>query len=68
MGDTKARATVTSCESCDGARAHSGSYYGLFANKQTANEKSPHFAAAKRGDNTAPRAIKQIHAMQKRAA
>jgi hypothetical protein len=39
-----------------------------FANKQTANNKSPHFAAAKRGDNAALRAIKQIHAMQKRAA
>jgi len=68
MGDTKARATVTAGESRDGARAHSGSYYGPFESKQTANNKSPHFAAAKRGENAAPRAIKQIHAMQKRAA
>jgi hypothetical protein len=62
------RVTVTAGESRDGARAHSGSYYGLFASKQTANNKSRHFSAVKRGENAAPRAIKQIHAMQKRAA
>jgi hypothetical protein len=62
------RVTVTAGESCDGARAYSSSYYGPFANNQTANNKSPNFATAKRGENAAPRAIKQIHAMQKQAA
>jgi hypothetical protein len=62
------RVTVTAGESCDVARAHSSIYYGPFASKQTANNKSPHFAAAKRGENAAPRAIKQIHVMQKQAA
>jgi hypothetical protein len=49
-------------------RVHSGSYYGPFASKQTANNKSPHSTAEQWGENTAHRASKQIHAMQKQAA
>jgi hypothetical protein len=60
------RATVAAGESCDGAR--SAAITGPFASKQTANNKSPHSTAEKWGENTAHRAIKQIHAMQKQAA
>jgi hypothetical protein len=41
--------------------------FRTFRSNQTANNKSPHFAAAKPGENAARRASKQIHAMQKRA-
>jgi hypothetical protein len=50
-----------------GCAARSIRNSGHFRTKQTANNKSPYFAAAKRGENAARGASKQIDAMQKRA-
>jgi len=68
MGDSKAsgrrrRPRIVSAQA-DRIRA---SFPDFSITKQTANDKSPHFAAAERGDNAARKATKQIDAMQKRA-
>jgi len=67
IGDTKAAGVASAARSRSGCRARFICNSGHFRSKQTATNKSPHFSAAKRGDNAARVFTKQIHAMQKRA-
>jgi hypothetical protein len=68
MGDTKAARGRHHRRIAVPARASMApAIAALSRSNQTTTDKSPHFAATKRGENAACRATKQIHAMQKRA-